>query len=203
MKKILPVTVAILCGLLAIVDFFIPNPQIHALGAILTEGVIILAGFALFLGILNILAVHARQVVSTDKGRGASVVLIISLLATLAIGVAFPVSGATPWIFNYLYRPLQSTMTALLAFFAVSAAYRTFRLRNVEALILLVSGLFLLFAQLPFSEAISPYIPALRDWVLSIPVTAAVRGILLGTALGTIATSLRVLLAIDKPYAGE
>ena len=203
MKKILPVTVAILCGLLAVVDFFIPNPQIHALGAILTEGVIILAGFALFLGILNILAVHAHQVVSAAKGRGASVVLIISLLATLAIGVVFPISGATPWIFNYLYRPLQSTMTALLAFFVVSAAYRTFRLRNVEALILLVSGLFLLFAQLPFSEAISPYIPALRDWVLSIPVTAAVRGIILGTALGTIATSLRVLLAIDKPYAGE
>ena len=203
MKKVLPIGAAVICGLLVLADFFIPDPQINALGAILVEGVIILAGFALLLGILNILAVHARRAVSAEKGRGPSILLIIALLATCAVGIAFPVSGATAWLFDYLYYPLQSTMTALLAFFVVSAAYRTFRLHNVEALILLVSGLFLLFAQLSFSEAISPYIPALRGWILAIPVTAAVRGIILGTALGTIATSLRILLAIDKPYAGE
>ena len=94
-------------------------------------------------------------------------------------------------------------MTALLAFFVVSAAYRTFKLRNVEALILLVTSLFVLFTQMPFSETLSPYLSAMRDWILTVPVTASVRGLILGTALGTIATSLRLLLTIDRPYTGE
>jgi len=87
-----------------------------------------------------------------------------------------------------------------LAFFIVTAAYRTFRLRNLDAGILLATSLVLLLAQLPLG---APYLRPLRDWLLSVPVTAAVRGLLLGVALGTMATSLRVLLAIDRPYAGK
>ena len=201
MKKVLPITAAILCGLVILVDFFWPNPRLHAAAGVLLEGVVILAGFALLLGLVNLLAVHGRRLAAREKGGALSAVLLVALFATLAIGLAFPGSGAMNWIFTYLYYPLQSTMAALLAFFVVSAAYRAFRLRNVEAVILLVTSLFLLLAQLPFSAAISPYLPAVRDWILSVPVTAGTRGIILGVALGTIATSLRILLAVDHPYA--
>ncbi|MBC7237318.1 MAG: hypothetical protein H5T69_15865, partial [Chloroflexi bacterium] len=94
-------------------------------------------------------------------------------------------------------------MTGLLAFFSVMAAYRSFRLRNVDALILMLTSLFLLFTQLPFGQTLWPELSAIRDWLLAIPVTAGARGILMGTALGTIATSLRILLTVDRPYLGE
>jgi len=90
-----------------------------------------------------------------------------------------------------------------LAFFVTSAAYRAFRLKNADAVILAVVSLFLLLAQLPFSRAISPYLPIIRDWIMAVPVTAAMRGLVLGIALGTMATALRVLVAVDKPYMGE
>jgi hypothetical protein len=203
MRKALPIAVAVLCGLLALVDYFTPNPQINAIGARLVEGVAILAAFALWLGIVNLLGVHARRIVVGERSRGFSAVLIIALLATLAVGVAAPASVEIAWVFNYVYYPLQATMAALLAFFVVSAAYRAFKLRNIQALILLVTGLVVFLTQLPFSSAISPSLPVLRDWILSVPVTAGTRGIILGVALGTITTSLRILLAVDHPYAGE
>ena len=120
---------------------------------------------------------------------------------TLLIGILRPASAELTWIFDYLYFPLQATMGALLAFFIVSAAYRAFKLRSVPALILLVSSLVVLITQLPFRAALSPLLPAAREWIFAIPVTAGVRGILLGVALGTTATALRVLLAVDHPYA--
>lgn len=199
----LAISAAILCGVLAFVDYVIPNPQIDAVGVILLDGVAILAAFALLLGVLNILAAHARRVLSGDHGRGLSFLLIVSLCLTLALGVLWPSSQGTKWIFNHIYFPLQSTMAALLAFFIVNAATRIFRLRNVEALLLLVTSLFLLLAQSPFSSGISPYLPLIRDWVMTIPVTAAMRGMILGIALGIISTSLRILLAVDRPYLGE
>ena len=208
MKRTLPTLIAIILGFIVLADFLIPNPQLDEIGAILAEGALILAGFALLLGLLNLLRVHATFVVASRESgsrqnRSLSVILIIALIVTAAIGVLSPASGANRWIFEYVYYPLQSTMAALLAFFVTSAAYRAFRLKNADAVILAVVSLFLLLAQLPFSRAISPYLPIIRDWIMAVPVTAAMRGLVLGIALGTMATALRVLVAVDKPYMGE
>jgi hypothetical membrane protein len=200
MARILAIIAAIACGLLVLVDFFVPDPVIDALGAILIEGVLILAAFALLLGVLNLLGVHARMD-GASRSRRYSAILLVALLATLGIGVLRPASDELAWVFDYLYFPLQATMGALLAFFVVSAAYRAFKLRSLSALILLVTSLVVLITQLPFSAALSPLLPATREWIFAIPVTAGVRGILLGVSLGTIATALRVLLAVDHPYA--
>ncbi len=137
----------------------------------------------------------------TPGSRRYSAILLVALVATMAIGILRPASDALTWVFDYLYFPLQATMGALLAFFIVSAAFRAFKLRSVSALILLVTSVLVLITQLPFSAALSPLLPAAREWIYAIPVTAGVRGILLGVALGTVATALRVLLAVDHPYA--
>jgi hypothetical protein len=200
MKRILPITLAILCGVVTLVDFFVSHPLIDQIGATLVEGVTILAAFALLLGLLVLLSTHARRL-KRGSGPGLSLVLIIALLGTLAVGVALPGSTTLSWLFDYIYYPLQSTMAALLAFFAISAVYRAWKLRNVHAWILLVTSLFLFLTQLPLSASLSPYLPAVRDWLMAVPVTAGMRGIILGTALGTIATALRILLAVDHPYA--
>ena len=200
MARILAIIAALACGLLVLVDFFVVEPVIDALGAMLVEGALILAAFALLLGVLNLIGVHARMN-GTPGSRRYSAILLVALVATMAIGILRPASDALTWVFDYLYFPLQATMGALLAFFLVSAAFRAFKLRSVSALILLVTSLLVLIAQLPFSAALSPILPAAREWIYAIPVTAGVRGILLGVALGTIATALRVLLAVDHPYA--
>jgi len=203
MRKFLPITAAVLCGLVMLVDFFMHDPRIDAAGATLAEGAMILAAMALILGIINLLAVHARRVAVGEPGRFMSLVLILALVITIGLGVGLSGSNALSWIFTYLYYPIQATLAALLAFFAISAAYRALKLGSIAALILLVVSLFLLFAQLPLSASVSPYLPTIRDWLLTIPTTAGVRGLILGVALGTIATSLRILLAVDHPYASE
>lgn len=203
MKKLFLMIVAAACGLLALVDYFVTDPGIDAAGAILTEGVTMLAAFGLLAGVINLFAVHTRRVAAAGQGRAASVVLLVSLVVVFVARVLPAGADTMTWIFTYLYYPLQATFTALLAFFAVSAAYRTFRLRNLEAGILLVTSLFVLLAQLPIGRQLSPLIPQVRNWLMAVPVTAGMRGIILGVSLGTIATALRVLLAMDRPYAGE
>jgi hypothetical protein len=200
MRRILPITVAILCGIVALVDFFVTQPLVDSIGAMLVEGVTILAAFALLLGILVLLSTHARRL-KRGMRPGLSLVLIVALLVTLAVGVLLPGSTTLTWIFDYVYFPLQSSMAALLAFFAITALYRAWRLRSVHAWILLGTSLFLFAAQIPFIASLSPYVPEVRTWLMSVPVTAGMRGILLGVALGTLATALRILLAVDHPYA--
>jgi len=203
MRKILPIAAAIVLGLVVLVDFFIPNPELDAVGAVLAEGASILAAFALILGLLNILATHARRLGTREPHRAASALLIVAMLGTFAASVALPGPEVVRWIFRYAYVPLQATMTALLAFFVVTAVFRSFRIRNLAAALLMITCLFILVMQLPLVSALAPRLADIRDWLLRVPVTAGIRGILLGAALGTVATSLRVLLAVDRPYVGE
>ncbi|MBM3187626.1 MAG: hypothetical protein FJZ90_02770 [Chloroflexi bacterium] len=207
MRKRLPALVTVLCGLLMLGDFFIPDPQMDALGAALAEGVTVLAAFALVLGALNILATHMRRVFGAPQAgtvrtsRGLSLVLVLALLITAAAGVSRPSSAAFAWIFEYIHVPLHSSMMALLSFFVVSAAYRSFRLRNLEAFVLAGTSLLVLLVQVPLGPALSAKLAILGDWIYSVPVAGGMRGILIGIALGTMATSLRVLFLVDRPYA--
>jgi len=51
--------------------------------------------------------------------------------------------------------------------------------------------------QLEFLE-----IPNLANWIMAWPNTAGQRAIMIGIALGVIATSLRIILGIERPYLG-
>ena len=58
------------------------------------------------------------------------------------------------WMFQNIYLPLGATMFALLAFFVASASYRAFKIRNFEATLLLISGIFLMIGRVPIGQLI-------------------------------------------------
>ena len=106
-------------------------------------------------------------------------------------------------------------MFALLAFYVASAAFRAFRAKNVEAVLLLLTALIVLIGQtkdreitslfMPAPEAgMPPYIPIadLTEFIRKTFVTAGQRAIMIGVALGVVATSLRILLGLDRSYLG-
>ena len=66
--------------------------------------------------------------------------------------------------------------------------------------ILLVSGAMVMIGRVPLGASISSLFPKLADWIMSVPNAAGQRGMIIGAAMGVIATGLRVLVGIEKPY---
>lgn len=204
MRRILPVAVAVATGTVVLLDLLVEAPVLDPAGAMLVEWVVILAAFALVLGLLNVVAHHLRRVRRQEQGWPYSTLLILAVAVVLFAGLSSargPQDAIVQFIFQNVQVPLQTSFFALLAFYTAFAAYRAFRIRDMASFLMVAAGVIVLVGQVPAVTDLWGGAPDLRAWVLEIPSTAGARGILLGVALGSIATGFRILLGMDRPYA--
>jgi len=123
-------------------------------------------------------------------------------MAVLMIWRGIEPGAPAYWAFNNIDVPLDGTMFSLLAFFIASAAYRTFRARTPEAALLLIAAMIVMLGRVPVGRLLGGWLGQSAEWIFDIPSTAAKRGILLGVALGSIATSLRIILGLERSWLG-
>ncbi len=204
MKRELPIAVAFVVGLLMIVSFFFTSrPLSNAANTVQNWGVIVSA-FALGLASVNLIQIHAKKIA---RGKGLdwlySGSLIVSMVGMALLGIIKgPTHKTYQFWFDALFVPGQATVYAMTGFFIASAAYRAFRVRNVDAAILLVSAAILMLANVPIGERLWAQLPAVGNWLMDIPNLAGQRGMLIGAGIGGIASGLRVLLGIERSYLG-
>jgi len=199
MRHLIPTIIAILAGLIILAEFLL---GVELVGQELLDWVVILAAFAIVLGLLNVLRVHGVRLVRRTSpwlDRFYSLVLLIAVITVLAIGIGGSQTPLMSWTYHYVYLPLSATMFSLLAFYIASAAYRVLRLSSGQAAVMLVVGLVVLLGQIPMGSD-WPILQDLREWVLSVPALAGIRGILIGAALGAITTGLRVLMGLERRF---
>jgi hypothetical protein len=106
------------------------------------------------------------------------------------------------WIYDHVFAPCNATMFALLAFFIASAAFRAFRARSLEAGLLLGAAIVVLLARAPIGAQLSGWLPDLAQWILDVPSNGSRRAIMMGAAVAAIATSLRVILGLERSHLG-
>jgi hypothetical protein len=202
-------------GITYVVQFFVPHKPFSGLQDTVTDWVSIIAAFAIWLGALNLMKVSGDTIYRKEKGWPYSAVIIAGFLVTCVVGFFF--SGyshfqdlGTPfdWIYQNVYNPLSATMFAMLAFYVASASYRAFRARNREATLLLLAGFLVMLGRVPVGDRLTYFLPEgyrlsnLTDWIMNVPNKAGQRAIMIGIALGTISTSLRLILGIEKSHLG-
>jgi hypothetical protein len=197
LKQSLPLVLAYIFGVLALVGLlFIPG-----LAKTLTGWVGFLAAVAILIGILNLLSVHFRRLL---QGNIYSIVLVISLLAMIGLGVTDYIEvtdDAVSIAFEYVQAPLEAALASMLAFFLLFAGVRVLRRRRSWwGLLFIGSVIIFLLGRTPLPGKIGEVVANFSDVLTGVFVTAGMRGILIGVAIGAIAVSIRVLMGIDRPY---
>jgi hypothetical protein len=206
MKREIPILITLIFGVFMIVQFFIPHPVVNDIANRLQNWAIIVIAFSYVLGSANILRINGELVYRRGPGWMYKLVLVIAFFMMLVPGMIGGIAEGT-WandqLFTYTYVPLASTMYASLAFFIASAAFRAFRVRTWQASVLAITALIVMLGRIPISHFIWEDLPGVVDWVMNVPNAVAQRGILIGAALGAIATGLKVILGIERSYLGR
>lgn len=197
--------IAIAVGLIVLLGSIVPNTTLLGLRQFLLQWAVILAGVALLIGVANLVGVHWHKIHTRQKGSLYSAVLILSLVGTvLVVGGFGPTDYWSLWIFNYVQLPIEASLMAILAVALAYASARLIRRRlNALTIIFLITVVLVFLGATPVLRGFFPFLSDfLRPWIAAVPVTAGARGILLGVALGSVATGLRVLMGSDRPYSG-
>lgn len=206
-KRILPITnaiIAVISGLIVLFGYFFPG-LLGGIQSVLIGWAIIIAAFALLLGIINLVIVHWKKTATEGPNSIYSIVLLISLFITIIVaGFSGPAGSWTLWIFNTFQVPVEVSLLAVLAVVLVYAGARLLSRRpKWYTILFLVTVLLVLAGSAPlFLAGESAPLGALRSWLSQVPAVAGARGLLLGVALGTVATGIRILIGIDRPYGG-
>jgi len=219
LRKTLPLMICFLCGIFAMVGFFsAEGTAINTYYEKLAKWNSIIAAFAMLLGVGNLLRVNFLKIAKNHHDKIYCIILVVSLLVTAMFGILggvyqTKVDPANPqaldmfknkcsYIFEYMMKPMQSTMFSLLAFFVASAAFRAFRAKSMEATILLITAFIVMLGRIPIGTSIWSGFAPISEWILSTVNMAGSRAITLGAAIGATAACLKIILGLETRYLG-
>ncbi len=231
LKRTIPILILATSGAILVVAYF--SPFTTNWSEVVLMWFNILAAVAYVLGAGNLLAVNLEKVSSRRAGWAYALITLVAFASMLTFGL-FKIGGvpseahpdvpyagdyestqsAFGWVYEYMLSPLTATMFALLAFYVASAAFRAFRAKNLESILLLGTAFIILLAQTAAGMFLTGWIPAdsvfaflrfdsLRIAITEYIQTAGMRAIMIGIAIGIAATSLRLILGVDRSYLSK
>jgi len=164
---------------------------------VMLDLVTITVALTVLIGIINLLSVHIGKLFSRRREAVYSLVLLLSFAGVIAATILDRETGDI--LLETVQFSVESALAGLLFFALVYGAYRMLRDQVTWAGVLFIAVLLVvLVGALPFTEL--DVLQDTRDWLLEIPVSAGARGLLLGIALATVVTGVRVLIGTDRSY---
>lgn len=219
--NIIATVIAVSAGLLVLAGYFIRLDLLVSLRLALVSLVSLLAAWAVLAGALNLVIVHTRKLAGQAPGGLYSLFVLLGFLAVILGNLAAPFISATAGgasgefnrsLLTYALSAGGAALSGLIAFFLVYAGYRLLRLKRTGPPSLMLMAFVLaaimgLVALAPWpSERLNPTVlpgTTLHDLLITltqVPAIAGARGLILGIALGAVATGLRLLMGLDRPY---
>ena len=205
-KRKLPIIITFVTGIVMILQFFIPHPISQQLFKLLqTKWLVIISAFFLLIGLSSLLRLHYFKIAHKREGWGYSIITLTGIIFMCIVGFGWGGLRSKPMMLTYqsVLVPLDATMFSVLAFYMASAAFRAFRARTIVATVLLVTAVIVMLGRISFGDFLWEKLPTFTEWIMTIPNMAQKRGILLGVALGSLATSLRIIFGIERSYLGS
>ena len=126
-------SIAGLAGVLMVAEYFLSPGILKTWGLEMQNWGVIIAAFSLGLAAVSLISTHTRRLVERRGEWWNSVLLLAALFVTVVSGVVSRQTPAFKFIFEQMISPLGAAFYSMVAYYLLSAAYRTFRARSVEA----------------------------------------------------------------------
>ena len=172
-------------------------PALTPLVAMLYQWAVLLGAISLLLGAVSVSVLHVRRIQVGAHDWMLSLLLVAVMVAVFVAGLINPDGVESPlveWVFDHLIAPGQAALLAVTALFMGAAAFRYLRVNLQGGGWVTTGALAVLLTQMPWSSQwLPPEVALVVQNAVNAPVTAALRGLLLGAGLGAMVVGLRIM----------
>lgn len=202
--RTLPLLIVLVFGILGAIQYFVPHRISQVFYKTVLAWSIGVASMAVITAAISFLRYHYKRIMTTGS-RSQDVlyssVALVAFIAMLGFGIFGTGKGSIFYqIYQNVFVPINSTIFSLLAFYMASASYRAFRAKTFESALLLIAAIIVILGTTSLGSALM--LDKFTIWVMNVPNLAQKRGILIGIGLGATATSLKIILGIEKNWLG-
>ncbi len=202
LEKRIPLLIVFILGIIMTLQYYVPHPVSQGIYDTSLKWVRAIASMSYIMAIISFLRYHYRRLKSKEYAPYSSIA-IIAFVSMVLIGFIGGTGDESVFqrIYSNMIVPLQATTFSLLAFYMSSAAYRAFKIRGVEATVLMITAFVIIFG----TTTLGNYVPKMNEiveWIMAVPNLASKRGILIGVGLGVVATSIKIILGIERNWVG-
>lgn len=217
-KKTIPLAIVFVVGILTLFSYYVPHKVSVDFVETVSKWENIVMAFAFMLGLISLFVNHYGKISRKVPGWGYSIFVFIGFLAMvvpaiITKGRTMDAGSITAlgWSYRHIYNALAGTMFAVLAFYIVSTAYRSFRIKSAQAFVLFVAAFVLILGKVPLGQIIwdkvlgwtGVTVSTVISWIMTVPAVAGKRGIMIGIAVGAVVTSFKIIFGIEKQYLGK
>ena len=200
----IPVLVTTIAAVIMMIDYYLTNAgPITTIASNFKSFNSIMMSFTLFVGSVSLIILNVRKISKPKKDLN-EVAPSAVLLATMALVVGiWLATGSTTsaeyqWLYTAILQPSEASLYGLVGFFMAYAAYRGFRVRNLESAAMLITGIFVMLALTSAAGAVWEGFPLIGDWFKDVPGMAGGRAFGICAAVGTIVMGTRILLGKER-----
>lgn len=203
-KRTIPLALTFLIGIMLIFEWFIPTGPGDTIGSAIREWGVIIGSFAIMVGAVGLYGRNIKNIQNkgTDWIFSAWMIFVVSLFIVVGVTLGHQDTNYQ-WIYTTIYQPLSASMYGAISFYIAASSYKILRLRSKEAAVLLIPAAALLLANTPLISSTWGGFSAIGSWLMSTITQPAYRGIMIGTALGTLATGVRTLIGMETGWLGR
>jgi hypothetical protein len=196
-RKEIPIAIGVAACTAVVASYFTDNTTLASASSGLQIWGIVIAGFAALLGLVSYVAYNGRQI--AKKRSAYSVVAVGSALGTILLGLTLtPASVEYGWLTANVLTPLSMSVGSFIGFFIVSAAFRTFRARSLEAGVVLSAATVIMLKNMPIGEFLLPGVLPFGNWLNDIASLGGNRGFTIAFAIGAIIAGVRQVLGFER-----
>lgn len=181
--------------LILLINYYFEIPSLPLVERGITDSTVILASFAIIAGTIAIILFNMKGIVRRTAEWQYKALQMAAIIIFVIFGyVQTPLAGGPVfnWLFQYAEQPLVGIMYGLTGFFIVSACFRAFRARSIDSTLLLISGLIILFLNMPWT--IWPGFTTAGRWIIDVESVGAIRGVVIGITIGYIAMTIKTMM---------
>lgn len=192
----------LIMGLVAffLLEYFLDVTAVTNVKSELTRWGTIVSGFMLIFGMVLLIRHHFMQLAVRDTGmkeKVLSVVFFVTFLGFLAVGFSTPerIGGANyQWIYQNMYRPAGTAITALCFWWCIYGGYKVFTIRSWESASIGLGAVIYMLRLLPIGPVVIPPLAPFADWLLATINVGATRGGTLAIGVGSLVLGMRTIL---------